>query len=73
MRTAPTKVYRIVRRPLGRDDVDWTPYTTYTSRTFRPYTNIGTARSIVGSVKNTTFGRQYEWAVQVSELNWEMV
>lgn len=71
-RTEPTTVYRVVYRLPGED---WQQWSTYSSATARPYVSLASAKGIATDALRHNY-KPYsdaEWAVQKSELNWEMV
>lgn len=77
MREEPTKVYRILRRRvvaghlLAPVEAEFSPYHTYTSYTGRPYISHASVKSVLGSLLNTQSAKNFEWKIEVSELDWK--
>lgn len=73
MRPEPTEVFRVVKRRLDNPDGEWVQHGTWTSRTQRPYITFASARGIATNAARTHLGRQFQWKIQRSTLEWEDV
>ncbi len=64
------EVFVVVRRKKGSDE-PWTQYTTWGSRTGRPYVKASPAKGIATGMNSYMYDTTYEYAVKRGVVQWD--